>query len=255
MRARQSTEPPLDAVAHDRMPDRIGDGKPHTPLTGIGLRKAMRDIPPAGRIRKVTAMSRRRHRGCRRIRSGTHDALRHGLTCRLPKGVMDDDVGTGDPLTEAKDIDELEMTGQSLHHLLASYCYPRNSRRDMDVSRETPRVRNAPCTPPARNSESMDAPIRSGRDTRPDHSVSGAENLTALRAATVDDGTTGTGAHARAEAVLHVTTTIVRLECPLHGDRSYLSSPYGLCHVRQLMAYEAKHTRERRHRRRMWQVG
>lgn len=46
---------------------------------------------------------------------------------------------------------------------------------------------------------------------------SGGESLAALGAATVDECAAGTRAHAGAEAVLHVTTTVVRLECPLHS--------------------------------------
>ena len=45
----------------------------------------------------------------------------------------------------------------------------------------------------------------------------GAQNLTALGAATIDQSATCAGAHAMAETVLHVTTTVVRLECPLHN--------------------------------------
>jgi|GEM_PF-5899627 hypothetical protein len=43
------------------------------------------------------------------------------------------------------------------------------------------------------------------------------QGLAALGATTIDGRTTGTGTHAHAEAVLHVTTTIIRLECPLHS--------------------------------------
>lgn len=43
------------------------------------------------------------------------------------------------------------------------------------------------------------------------------QNLAALGAATVDGRAAGTGAHAHAETVLHVTTAIVGLECPLHS--------------------------------------
>ena len=46
---------------------------------------------------------------------------------------------------------------------------------------------------------------------------SGRQGLTALGAATVDDGATGTSTHAHAESVLHVTTAVIRLECPLHN--------------------------------------
>ena len=41
--------------------------------------------------------------------------------------------------------------------------------------------------------------------------------LAALGATTVDDGAAGTGAHTQTETVLHVTTAVVRLECPLHN--------------------------------------
>ena len=46
---------------------------------------------------------------------------------------------------------------------------------------------------------------------------SGGEGLAALGATTVDDGAAGTGAHTQTETVLHVTTAVVRLECPLHN--------------------------------------
>ena len=46
---------------------------------------------------------------------------------------------------------------------------------------------------------------------------SGGEFLAALGAATVDQSAACAGAHALTETVLHVTTTVVRLECPLHN--------------------------------------
>ena len=46
---------------------------------------------------------------------------------------------------------------------------------------------------------------------------SGGEGLAALGTTTIDDGAAGAGAHAGAEAVLHVTAAVVRLEGPLHG--------------------------------------
>lgn len=46
---------------------------------------------------------------------------------------------------------------------------------------------------------------------------SGRQVLAALGATTVDHGAAGTGAHAQTEAVLHVTTTVVGLEGPLHN--------------------------------------
>ena len=46
---------------------------------------------------------------------------------------------------------------------------------------------------------------------------SGSEGLAALGAATVDQSAACAGAHALTETVLHVTTTVVRLECPLHN--------------------------------------
>lgn len=46
---------------------------------------------------------------------------------------------------------------------------------------------------------------------------SGSEGLAALGAATVDQSAARTGAHALTETVLHVTTAVVRLECPLHN--------------------------------------
>lgn len=48
-------------------------------------------------------------------------------------------------------------------------------------------------------------------------SFSGGKNLAALGATTVDQCAAGTSAHAGTESVLHVTTTVVRLECPLHS--------------------------------------
>lgn len=46
---------------------------------------------------------------------------------------------------------------------------------------------------------------------------SGSEGLAALGAATVDQSATRAGAHTLTETVLHVTTAVVRLECPLHN--------------------------------------
>lgn len=46
---------------------------------------------------------------------------------------------------------------------------------------------------------------------------SGSEGLAALSAATVDQSAACASAHAVTETVLHVTTTVVRLECPLHN--------------------------------------
>lgn len=51
--------------------------------------------------------------------------------------------------------------------------------------------------------------------------VSGAEALAALRTTTVDHSAARTGAHTLTEAVLHVATAVVRLESPLHSERSY----------------------------------
>lgn len=42
------------------------------------------------------------------------------------------------------------------------------------------------------------------------------EGLATLGPTTVDQRTAGTGPHAGTESVLHVTTTVVGLECPLH---------------------------------------
>lgn len=54
---------------------------------------------------------------------------------------------------------------------------------------------------------------------------SGRQGLAALGATTVDDGAAGTGAHACAEPVLHVTAAVIRLECPLHNVCSRFFQP------------------------------
>ena len=44
-----------------------------------------------------------------------------------------------------------------------------------------------------------------------------SETLAALGAATVDQSAACAGAHTLTETVLHVTTAVVWLECPLHN--------------------------------------
>mgnify|MGYP007081696172 CR=1 FL=1 len=51
----------------------------------------------------------------------------------------------------------------------------------------------------------------------PSAAQSGRQVLAALGATTVDHSAAGTSAHTQTEAVLHVTTTVVGLEGPLHS--------------------------------------
>lgn len=62
---------------------------------------------------------------------------------------------------------------------------------------------------------------------------SGRKGLAALGTTTVDNGAAGTGAHTQTEAVLHVATAIIGLECPLHINAPGL---FGHAKARLLMS-------------------
>lgn len=168
----------LNLIAHDGMPHGVSHRQPQSARVAIAVAAVSKSITVTVATAAIAAITHRRR--ILPVRYGRIRLFLGSAVLRGPpcKRIMSNDVRTGHTVAQTQNTDELIVLFQSLHA-------------------SSKLVKMYLCN----------AFRRAG---------SGAQNLAALGATTIDQRAAGASAHALTETVLHMTTTIIRLERSLH---------------------------------------